>query len=179
MGSDSQKKPFYPHGPFQSTLPHGERQFPHPRQIICGVSIHAPTWGATSSPGGSVADGLVSIHAPTWGATPPSCSHPSLLPQFQSTLPHGERLLAKWGLTRSKVSIHAPTWGATGFRALDVGKTTVSIHAPTWGATNAVVNHDLIEKFQSTLPHGERRSCQKHSLKIWLFQSTLPHGERL
>ena len=33
------------------------------------ISIHAPTWGATSS-GASVSRGwIISIHAPTWGAT--------------------------------------------------------------------------------------------------------------
>ena len=77
---------------FQSTLPHGERPsrpsstFPsrcfNPRShmgsdalpclrgVDTGVSIHAPTWGATSSCHGKMTVRQVSIHAPTWGSTP-------------------------------------------------------------------------------------------------------------
>ena len=34
-------------------------------------------------------------------------------------------------------------------------------------------------KFQSTLPHGERHISYPYPIKVWEFQSTLPHGERL
>ena len=101
---------------FQSTLPHGER----PDTIYhgasgCEVSIHAPTWGATHCCLQHAAIQRVSIHAPTWGATalplvgqsqPPSFNPRSHMgsdlrivgnaevrPMFQSTLPHGERLV--------------------------------------------------------------------------------------
>ena len=121
---------------FQSTHPHGVRRtlvmwFPS----ITQVSIHAPTWGATSLAAKTAADFLVSIHAPTWGAT----QH------------------ALFVVAESYVSIHAPTWGATedfekrqghckfqsthphGVRRSLAAKTAavflVSIHAPTWGAT--------------------------------------------
>ena len=98
---------------FQSTLPHGERlaralltsslQGFNPRShmgsdcrlwssTICfGVSIHAPTWGATWRNVTRLSLIPVSIHAPTWGATHYPSSRPTLQP-FQSTLPHGERL---------------------------------------------------------------------------------------
>ena len=33
--------------------------------------------------------------------------------------------------------------------------------------------------FQSTLPHGERRTWHVQNVEVELFQSTLPHGERL
>ena len=33
------------------------------------ISIHAPTWGATSREGCRQKDFFISIHAPTWGAT--------------------------------------------------------------------------------------------------------------
>ena len=36
----------------------------------------------------------------------------------------------------------------------------------------------LIDKFQSTLPHGERRHEFRQLMFYIQFQSTLPHGER-
>ena len=81
----------------------------------------------------------VSIHAPTWGATPRSPYQSAKCP-FQSTLPHGERLVA----------IVSPI--------LD---STVSIHAPTWGATASMDEAMTDVMFQSTLPHGERQSEQR------------------
>ena len=121
------------------------------------VSIHAPTWGATTIGDKKHTHKTVSIHAPTWGATsiPPSpASGRSFNPRshmgsdrlkllqitvckwFQSTLPHGERLVV----------------------------TEVS---------------NMMYVFQSTLPHGERLSFTDLSTKLNKFQSTLPHGERL
>ena len=78
------------------------------------VSIHAPTWGATFGKVEVFDSTVVSIHAPTWGATwrhrcssrtsegfnPRSHMGSDLLNSigrmfetFQSTLPHGERLV--------------------------------------------------------------------------------------
>ena len=54
----------------------------------------------------------------------------------------------------------------------------ISIHAPTRGATVSPVKSLDINKFQSTLPHGERLRTESVVLKIPVFQSTLPHGER-
>ena len=77
----------------------------------------------------------VSIHAPARGATKlAGCLRP--LSQFQSTHPHGVRLLMLCiFLLIPQVSIHAPARGATlptndGERDLHV-----SIHAPARGAT--------------------------------------------
>ena len=55
------------------------------------ISIHAPTWGATSINKDMPEALLISIHAPTWGAT--------------------VRRVVVCGI--SCISIHAPTWGAT------------------------------------------------------------------
>ncbi len=77
---------------FQSTLPRGERRHYrrayvyhshfNPRShvgsdtpsradaIPLTISIHAPTWGATSFVIRFVVGVIISIHAPTWGATP-------------------------------------------------------------------------------------------------------------
>ena len=76
---------------FQSTHPHGVRLG---RVVLLPrgheVSIHAPTWGATTFWCVSVEIVAVSIHAPTWGAT----QYPrALMPNdmFQSTHPRGVR----------------------------------------------------------------------------------------
>ena len=58
------------------------------------VSIHAPTWGATSADKAIECLVDVSIHAPTWGAT--------AFNNIADAIRH--------------VSIHAPTWGATAGR---------------------------------------------------------------
>ena len=79
---------------FQSTRPRGARLGVHGLPLVpCGVSIHAPAWGATSRWRGqrigysgfnprarvgrdncehdvAVSWLIVSIHAPAWGATP-------------------------------------------------------------------------------------------------------------
>jgi len=55
---------------FQSTHPRGVRhRRPCCNRLGYGVSIHAPTWGATLSALWIPDSQSVSIHAPTWGAT--------------------------------------------------------------------------------------------------------------
>ena len=104
------------------------------------VSIHAPTWGATSLQHEKRRAKSVSIHAPTWGATSCAYTHKPVS-MFQSTHPHGVRLIislnnaAKYKFQSThphgvrhngesssflihQVSIHAPTWGATYFRCV-------------------------------------------------------------
>ena len=77
---------------FQSTLPRGERPvWGELTAAITGVSIHAPTRGATGVVNQIRLYGVVSIHAPTRGATTAFTYLLFLLP----------------------VSIHAPTRGAT------------------------------------------------------------------
>ena len=124
------------------------------------VSIHAPAWGATASVVGIDTTAIVSIHAPAWGATPLLC-HNRRTAAFQSTPPHGGRLVAAGaGLAIDYVSIHAPAWGATanGYSRHNrpVG---VSIHAPAWGATITGVIWLKPNWFQSTPPHGGRHSA--------------------
>ena len=121
----------------------------------------------------------VSIHAPAWGAT-----HATNLDlpgeAFQSTPPHGGRLIAKITARRAGyVSIHAPAWGATFYDAYSLpvflfqstpphgGRQMnpftsenilrVSIHAPAWGATSKEGKPEQYDLFQSTPPHGGRR----------------------
>ena len=77
---------------FQSTHPRGVRRITVEEAApITLVSIHAPTWGATSTWRFSGKGKHVSIHAPTWGAT--SLWHTkNLYLMFQSTHPRGVRL---------------------------------------------------------------------------------------
>ena len=89
-------------------------------------------------------------------------------------------------MCRETVSIHAPTWGATfpicipfllriGFNprthmGCDICfnahpiKKRVSIHAPTWGATEVCDDNIAKMMFQSTHPHGVRRTSLLPSL---------------
>ena len=77
---------------FQSTLPRRERhgQFRSFNKRV-GISIHAPTKGATLSSENSFSNIHISIHAPTKGATLKKFKNPEI----------------------SAISIHAPTKGAT------------------------------------------------------------------
>ena len=91
----------------------GRDAFNVPNSFVYGVSIHAPTRGATKK------------------ATPVEKSK-----KFQSTRPPGARhpLVADTALSFC-VSIHAPTRGATPNARARISVLYVSIHAPTRGAT--------------------------------------------
>ena len=56
------------------------------------ISIHAPAWGATAADASGGLFHVISIHAPAWGATLVSMVSLRRREEFQSTLPHGERL---------------------------------------------------------------------------------------
>ena len=100
---------------------------------------------------------------------------------FQSTHPHGVRLLSRISYNSSlSVSIHAPTRGAT----------SPPLHLPAVPCRFNPRTHtgcDLKERrkelvgegFQSTHPHGVRLSTlgKIFSCTDW-FQSTHPHGVR-
>ena len=125
---------------------------------IRGVSIHAPTRGATLRRKGYQHTIHVSIHAPTRGAT--NIFEKILnIPEFQFTHPHGVRLLATGDKTKRDIMfqfthphgvrldtlrVYLPyiSFQFThphGVRLESVQKilnvTVVSIHAPTRGAT--------------------------------------------
>ena len=114
VGCDGQlMKGFASTGEFQSTHPRGVRPGCTPRplrpcyfnprthvgcdqkvsdpSIIQIISIHAPTWGATSMPMSMCRARMISIHAPTWGATLNEMRELAF-DEFQSTHPRGVRL---------------------------------------------------------------------------------------
>ena len=119
---------------FQSTPPHGGRPpIPPQRGRLYAVSIHAPAWGATTSPRTCAAH-----HG------------------FQSTPPHGGRPDGSTTEVDYMVSIHAPAWGATSRVIAYDSALVVSIHAPAWGATAQRCTSPRSSWFQSTPPHGGR-----------------------
>ena len=100
----------------------------------------------------------VSIHAPTRGATPGRQWHVHPARSFNPRSHAGSDRDGQLAIARRIVSIHAPTRGATTTMTEDQFYDSVSIHAPTRGAT--VLGQPLSARpaFQSTLPRGERRS---------------------
>ena len=76
---------------FQSTLPHGER-------LKAAGGLHRylnfnprSRMGSDDSCRRRICICTISIHAPAWGATVSHTAVPQWHPEFQSTLPHGER----------------------------------------------------------------------------------------
>ena len=84
-----------------------------PCPIGSHISIHAPARGATYVIQGIEEALRISIHAPARGATDiEHIDHTAV--EFQSTLPHGERLVpGLWAVDCQGISIHAPARGAT------------------------------------------------------------------
>ena len=148
-------------------------------QINSRISIHAPARGATLKLARDTNILAISIHAPARGAT------------------------ADGGYDRAyaAISIHAPARGATHMTLHDSMEKDISIHAPARGATIRPNKSEILFRFQSTLPRGERhrtsdRVKPRHihfnprsregsdEISTTLppfpskFQSTLPRGER-
>ena len=146
--------------------------------LLHGVSIHAPTRGATQGTFGYTPRYAVSIHAPTRGAT--ACTAEICGSRaFQSTLPHGER---RWprrcGFRPRGFNPRSHTGSDVDVLPVLFGSQCVSIHAPTRGATCLCHRVMSATVFQSTLPHGERLRTFFLEQVTDMFQSTLPHGER-
>ena len=97
---------------------------------------------------------------------------------FQSTLPHGERPAHGWRLCLRKVSIHAPTWGATKIDHAGENNKMFQSTLPHGERLELIDKICAEHMFQSTLPHGERLIVYSISKEMKVFQSTLPHGER-
>ena len=152
----------------------------HVAEAVADVSIHAPAWGATSTPtapsspsrsfqftlprGERQGDQAnhpvthpVSIHAPAWGATRPG-DGPRPDPRFQFTLPRGERQAGVSTLSE---------------------ECEVSIHAPAWGATSAPSSAHCGRGFQFTLPRGERHLSELNAYTLRRFNSRSRVGSDL
>ena len=103
----------------------------------------------------------------------------SLMFQFQSTLPRGERrkagsIVAAYAM----VSIHAPTRGATAVNGVWIVGRDVSIHAPTRGATQGRLSRTGHRDVSIHAPTRGATALWDFAVATGEFQSTLPRGER-
>ena len=142
----------------------------------------------------------ISIHAPTWGAT--LCLHCKYKQSlFQSTHPRGVRHKAELAnvgvddfnprthvgcdlsvsnfLITTDISIHAPTWGATSMGFDVLSGAIISIHAPTWGATQTLLPCLIWSLISIHAPTWGATMLCVMCLTFRLFQSTHPRGVRL
>ena len=159
VGCDIRIFPFIPFFPYFNPRTHVGCDFARiPSSSCTGISIHAPTWGATYHGVIFGVDDIISIHAPTWGAT-------------QGV---GDQPIYK------AISIHAPTWGATYRSSLLYHQTSISIHAPTWGATHTQVMNYVTSNDFNPRTHVGCDICVTTRLPSQSrFQSTHPRGVRL
>ena len=166
---------------FQSTLPREERHSTDSLRLpVRGISIHAPTRGATATVPPSSPSSPISIHAPTRGAT---CAVPFQVPLslvFQSTLPREERHSPVWcqrlACSYFNPRSHERSDGKCHSRS---HKHFISIHAPTRGATLSASPSVPPRYFN---PRSHERSDPQPIVKTAassIFQSTLPREERL
>ena len=125
--------------------------------VTIGISIHAPTRGATGCPGMLPVCWCISIHAPTRGATG----------------------LCGWNPRIDTISIHAPTRGATLYNLIHVPTMAFQSTLPQGERLSPSLN---LANFQDFNPRSHKGSDIVQSvLKTTKaeFQSTLPQGERL
>ena len=132
--------------------------------LLSVISIHAPTWGATTHDPAHFPEAYISIHAPTWGAT---------------TL-----MVAT---TVTDIHFNPRTYVRCDVKSLypDATYQIISIHAPTWGATPSLGNLDFLSfLFQSTHLREVRQLLTGTSCSVNKFQSThlrevRPNGNNL
>ena len=143
-------------------------------RLRAGVSIHAPTRGATSSTKRTVSMPCFNSRSHAGSDLCPAIPI-SRMPSFNSRSHAGSDTS---GTSRGRgihVSIHAPTRGATGRFAWEEDSEEVSIHAPTRGATSLYhTKMTTVSMFQFTLPRGERqlREMERADLLVSIHAPT-------
>ena len=155
---------------FQSTHPHGVRLHTRAGQHCArGVSIHAPTRGATQTWPQAQHGHLVSIHAPTRGATRyGSCPRARGLVSIHAPT-RGATSISQHDALRLLVSIHAPTRGATCSRRCIGVNLIVSIHAPTRGATQPGV---MLARLWLSFNPRTHTGCDSYYLAFWGYSNS-------
>ena len=139
------------------------------------VSIHAPTWDATIYSLFKAASRAGFNPRTHMGCDIRKSVFFKLLAPFQSTHPHGMRLVLIRLIRCIDVSIHAPTWDATQSSTHTSPELVVSIHAPTWDATLIMLAESPeMSAFQSTHPHGMRR-CSVISFRVYFCFNPRTH----
>src|SRR5699024_9390595 len=100
------------------------------------ISIHAPTWGATSTKSMMISTAHYFNPRTHLGCDQRVQTDRPAAENFNPRTHMGCDRTAMYGLdTLRMISIHAPTWGATANALLTKHGYVISIHAPTWGAT--------------------------------------------
>ena len=145
---------------FQSTLPRGERRFTlilrtpkryfNPRSRV-GSDVYI-LYCFNKSQYFNPRSRVGSDNLPLWAL------HRSIV--FQSTLPRGERrLLGHNRVILRMISIHAPAWGATARLSgrLD-GYRHFNPRSRVGSDDKKTLDKKTLDKFQSTLPRGERHA---------------------
>ena len=118
----------------------------------------------------------ISIHAPTRGAT----IFPALeifRCTFQSTLPRGERQeYDPDEVMEMFISIHAPTRGATLMPCAPPKRLIFQSTLPRGERRSLTANKEMYLEFQSTLPRGERPLKHKKSSLFYYFNPRSHEG---
>ena len=142
------------------------------------ISIHAPTWGATSIKQVLCDDYEISIHAPTWGATVANVAA-DLAAQFQSTHPRGVRPSRHISLVDT-FYFNPRTHVGCDKKAAYFCRTRIfqSTH-PRGVRLPLTVRLCGQLRFQSTHPRGVRPGRRARASTRQAFQSTHPRGVRL
>ena len=167
---------------FQSTPPHGGRRA---QQLLHGGRAQPrfnprPRTGATVglwNPRNEIS--AFQSTPPHGGRRPREPDPSSPTPRFNPRPRTGGDAQPGYVGGQCLVSIHAPARGAT--REMELYRqdfTEVSIHAPARGATHLEAGAAVGMQFQSTPPHGGRRSPALEDGHTRSFQSTPPHGGR-
>ena len=107
-------------------------------RLLCHISIHAPTRGATMGDGYQEVQEVISIHAPTRGATSLKATEYKLSIDFNPRSHERSDNYIPDEFKSYIISIHAPTRGATCIRYIYIWYVYISIHAPTRGATRHI-----------------------------------------
>ena len=76
------------------------------------------------------------------------------LRRFQSTLPHGSDLILQRVYNIIDNFNPRSLTGATGLQGLELKQQAISIHAPSRERLSSILAPQILQIFQSTLPHG-------------------------
>ena len=145
-----------------------------------GISIHAPAWGATSTILKTIKPVFEFQSTLPHGERLLDPLYGEAAIEFQSTLPHGERLRLAESPQPSPYFSPRSRMGSDG-----LSRQHCFLHRwhfnprSRMGSDDTIAVHPAhLTSFQSTLPHGERPSSDDLRSRMIIFQSTLPHGER-
>ena len=149
---------------FQSTLPHGERR--GGRTTSRSTTYFNPRSRMGSDRQASTPASGTSYFNPRsrMGSDIPPPRSLRSISYFNPRSRMGSDVIYADRCVTNDISIHAPAWGATMSARRSTKTAHISIHAPAWGATSGSGSSDLFwSLFQSTLPHGERRTSGRPS----------------